>query len=850
MASKEIAGVKISELDIGDEINFELSCMMIATGAEYDEGGNSILKSYAVDLNDSESPILDTEALKTLKSGAISTSDAHTDEKLLGYVTKEYEPEPGYKGLSTNDFTDQYKQALDNIDWTNVTLRPTALNNKEFIVLTTGEIWLNEHGIDPDRIDTSIWKLVQQSDIDLWNSKQNALTEVQLDAVNSGITSTKVALYDSYATEKQDKLTDAQLAAVNSGITPAHVSRCESHIQNTVVHVTEANKTSWNNKVSRINAGNNVNVTSNSDGSVTIGFNAEGVVLAGGTIQIPIGTIVPFCGSSSPDGFLLCNGDAISRTTYSELFGVIGESFGKGNGTTTFNLPKLDDDRYLCGSNKVIGTKLDPKVPAHTHVMTHSHGMGNHTHGIDHNHLIGNHVHSINHTQKSEDSFRTVGTVRVLRGGTDEETSVQINVPNDLSSEARDTTFNGSSGQGGASTVEFTGQSGTSSGNTDQFTGNTQGASDSKYSGTEVTPKSLVIHYYIKAKQSSSDIVVDASLSSTSQNPVQNKVVTAALDSKYSRGPNIELNSGSSNISSATGGWIDFHFGGNTGDYTSRIIESESGRLKVFDYISVDKDPVKDGDLTRKRYVDTQISAASNTANGKVSKVGDTMSGPLKFSVSGGINSPNIQGTGDCQYLRLSSGSTENAGASILLVNSKYNYNGNTGCYFNINTGTTDGTSAGYVLSGRTSDGVLSWSGSTIRATNFDGTATRAKWADLAEYYLMDNTYPVGTLVCFGGKAEMTVAKDLVNAVISEKPAVVMNTAIAKKKNAQPVALMGRVKVRVLGKVKKFDLIGLDPKHPGVAIKVENKDLAIGRVLKGKTKTEEGLVLCSVKMEY
>jgi microcystin-dependent protein len=42
-----------------------------------------------------------------------------------------------------------------------------------------------------------------------------------------------------------------------------------------------------------------------------------------------------------PSGFLLCNGDAVSRTTYANLFGVIGTTFGAGNGSTTFNLPDL-----------------------------------------------------------------------------------------------------------------------------------------------------------------------------------------------------------------------------------------------------------------------------------------------------------------------------------------------------------------------------------------------------------------------------------------------------------------------------------------------------------------------------
>jgi len=57
--------------------------------------------------------------------------------------------------------------------------------------------------------------------------------------------------------------------------------------------------------------------------------------------DVPVGTIMPYGGSNPVDGFLLCQGQAVSRTTYSELFAVIGTSFGSGDGSTTFNVPDL-----------------------------------------------------------------------------------------------------------------------------------------------------------------------------------------------------------------------------------------------------------------------------------------------------------------------------------------------------------------------------------------------------------------------------------------------------------------------------------------------------------------------------
>lgn len=55
----------------------------------------------------------------------------------------------------------------------------------------------------------------------------------------------------------------------------------------------------------------------------------------------PVGAIFPFGGTDIPISFLLCDGSAVSRTDYEDLFNVIGTAFGTGDGSTTFNLPDL-----------------------------------------------------------------------------------------------------------------------------------------------------------------------------------------------------------------------------------------------------------------------------------------------------------------------------------------------------------------------------------------------------------------------------------------------------------------------------------------------------------------------------
>ena len=68
---------------------------------------------------------------------------------------------------------------------------------------------------------------------------------------------------------------------------------------------------------------------------------------------IPTATIVPWSSASVPSGFLECAGAAVSRTTYSALFAVVATTYGAGDGSSTFNVPDLQDKAVLSKS----GTK-------------------------------------------------------------------------------------------------------------------------------------------------------------------------------------------------------------------------------------------------------------------------------------------------------------------------------------------------------------------------------------------------------------------------------------------------------------------------------------------------------------
>ena len=95
-------------------------------------------------------------------------------------------------------------------------------------------------------------------------------------------------------------------------------------------------------------------------------------------VSVPIGAVIDYGGETIPDNYLLCNGTAISRETYDQLFAVIGTTYGSGDGSTTFNLPSLadryrkgagsDPNGYTGGQSRV--TLTEAQMPAHTHKFT------------------------------------------------------------------------------------------------------------------------------------------------------------------------------------------------------------------------------------------------------------------------------------------------------------------------------------------------------------------------------------------------------------------------------------------------------------------------------------------------
>jgi hypothetical protein len=112
----------------------------------------------------------------------------------------------------------------------------------------------------------------------------------------------------------------------------------------------------------------------------------------------------------------------------------------------------------------------------------------------------------------------------------------------------------------------------------------------------------------------------------------------------------------------------------------------------------------------------------------------------------------------------------------------------------------------------------------TIFATTFNGTATAADYADLAEKYLCDKEYAVGTVVSVGGTQEMTACKsgDRAIGAVSENPAFMMNQTL---KGGLYIALKGRVPVKIKGTVAKGDRIIADNDGCGIALNHSHQDV-------------------------
>ena len=127
-------------------------------------------------------------------------------------------------------------------------------------------------------------------------------------------------------------------------------------------------------------------------------FHLTGGIQAG--LPYPTGTVLWWPASSAPTGWVHCDGSAISRSTNSALFALIGTTYGSGDGSTTFNVPTINDDRFIRGWGSSGG--LDP---GRTFGSSQNSDIGNHSHTANsanapHNHTVNSNVNQMAHNHQ------------------------------------------------------------------------------------------------------------------------------------------------------------------------------------------------------------------------------------------------------------------------------------------------------------------------------------------------------------------------------------------------------------------------------------------------------------------
>jgi microcystin-dependent protein len=121
--------------------------------------------------------------------------------------------------------------------------------------------------------------------------------------------------------------------------------------------------------------------------------------------SVDIGFLGFYAGSAVPNGYLACDGQAVSRTTYAALFNAIGTTWGAGDGSTTFNVPPLNSrflrHREVSGAAGAVGTVQAAQTAPHTH--TGSGNTGNNS--ADHSHTFSGSTGAMNQNASHTHSF-------------------------------------------------------------------------------------------------------------------------------------------------------------------------------------------------------------------------------------------------------------------------------------------------------------------------------------------------------------------------------------------------------------------------------------------------------------